>query len=167
MNWKVLCSLVTLVVIFSCKEKPKEIPDAIIKETLQQANKKIVSEDKLLIDAYIKRRNWKAKKTGTGLTYFIYQKNNKPRIKSNESVSIKFSLQTLEGKVIFDKNQIQKVKFKVEKDNLESGIHEVIQKMGKGEKAYVILPPHLAFGLTGTEQIEPYAILVYDLEVLE
>jgi len=156
MNWRELCSLVTLVVIFSCKEKPKEIPDAIIKETLQQANKKIVSEDKLLIDAYIKRRNWKANKTGTGLTYFIYQKNKKPRIKSNESVSIKFSLQTLEGKVIFDKNQIQKV-----------GIHEVIQKMGKGEKAYVILPPHLAFGLTGTEQIEPYAILVYDLEVLE
>ncbi|MFN5795849.1 MAG: hypothetical protein ACK455_13685, partial [Bacteroidota bacterium] len=69
MNWKVLCSLVTLVVVFSCKEKPKEIPDAIIKETLQQANKKIVSEDKLLIDAYIKRRNWKADKTGTGLTY--------------------------------------------------------------------------------------------------
>jgi FKBP-type peptidyl-prolyl cis-trans isomerase len=167
MNWKILCSFLIVLVVFSCKEKPKEIPDEIIKETLQQANKKIVSEDKLLIDAYIKRRNWNADKTGTGLTYFIYQKNNKPRIISNESVSIKFSLQTLEGKVIFDKNQIQKVKFKVEKDNVESGIHEVIQKMGKGEKAFVILPPHLAFGLTGTEQIPPYSILVYDLEVQE
>jgi FKBP-type peptidyl-prolyl cis-trans isomerase len=167
MNWKILCSFLIVLVVFSCKEKPKEIPDEIIKETLQQANKKIVSEDKLLIDAYIKRRNWNADKTGTGLTYFIYQKNNKPRIKSNESVSIKFSLQTLEGKVIFDKNQIQKVKFKVEKDNIESGIHEVIQKMGRGEKAFVILPPHLAFGLTGTEQIPPYSILVYDLEVQE
>ena len=167
MNRKILCSFLIVLVVFSCKEKPKEIPDAIIKETLQQANKKIVSEDKLLIDAYIKRRNWNADKTGTGLTYFIYQKNNKPRIISNESVSIKFSLQTLEGKVIFDKNQIQKVKFKVEKDNVESGIHEVIQKMGKGEKAFVILPPHLAFGLTGTEQIPPYSILVYDLEVQE
>lgn len=167
MNWKILCSFLIVLVVFSCKEKPKEIPDAIIKETLQQANKKIVSENKLLIDAYIKRRNWNADKTGTGLTYFIYQKNNKPRIKSNQSVSIKFSLQTLEGKVIFDKNQIQKVKFKVEKDNVESGIHEVIQKMGKGEKAFVILPPHLAFGLTGTEQIPPYSILVYDLEVQE
>jgi FKBP-type peptidyl-prolyl cis-trans isomerase len=39
--------------------------------------------------------------------------------------------------------------------------------MGKGEKAFVILPPHLAFGLTGTEQIPPYSILVYDLEVQE
>lgn len=167
MNWKILFSYLIVLVVFSCKEKPKEIPDSIIKETLQQANKKIVSEDKLLIDAYIKRRNWKAEKTGTGLSYFIYKKNEKPRIKSNESVAIKFSLQTLEGKIIFDKNQIQKVKFKVEKDNVESGIHEVIQKMGKGEKAYVILPPHLAFGLTGTEQIAPYSILVYDLEVQE
>jgi FKBP-type peptidyl-prolyl cis-trans isomerase len=167
MNLKKLISFFILITFISCREKPKEIPDTIIKETLQQANKKIVAEDKLLIDAYVKRRNWLTEKTGSGLTYFIYKKNTSSRIKTNEIVAIKFSLQTLEGKVIFDKNQIQKVKFKVEKDNIESGIHEVIQKMGRGEKAYVILPPHLAFGLTGTEQIPPYAILVYDLEVQE
>jgi len=167
MNLTKLFSFLIVIVVFSCKEKPKEIPDSVIKETLQEVNKKIVSEDKLLIDSYVKRRNWQAEKTGTGLTYFIYKKKENPRIKSNENVAIKFTLQTLEGKIIFDKNQIQKVKFKVEKDNVESGIHEVIQKMGKGEKAFVILPPHLAFGLTGTEQIAPYSILVYDLEVQE
>ena len=167
MNLKKLFSFLLVLGAFACKEKPKEISESFIKETLQEANKKIVSENKLIIDSYTKRRNWEAEKTGTGLTYFIYKKNKNPRIKSNESVAIKFTLQTLEGKIIFDKNQVQKVKFKVEKDNVESGIHEVIQKMGKGESAYVILPPHLAFGLTGTEQIAPYAILVYDLEVQE
>jgi FKBP-type peptidyl-prolyl cis-trans isomerase len=167
MNWIKLLSFSILIVFVSCKEQPKKISDSVIKETLQEANKKIVSENKLLIESFAKRRNWQAEKTGTGLTYFIYKKAQTSRIKSNENVSIKFTLQTLEGKIIFDKNQTQKVTFKVEKDNIETGIHEVIQKMGKGEKAYVILPPHLAFGLTGTEQIEPYAILVYDLEVLQ
>lgn len=163
MNWKLLFSICFFA--FSCKEKPKEIPQKIIKESLEIANKKIVAEDKILIENYVKRRNWEAQRTGTGLTFFIYKKNKNPRVIKGEQIQIVFSLSTLQGKTIFGNDQKQKINFIVEKDNMESGIHEVVQKLGRGERAFVILPPHLAFGLTGTEQIPPYSILVYDIEV--
>jgi FKBP-type peptidyl-prolyl cis-trans isomerase len=35
-----------------------------------------------------------------------------------------------------------------------------------GDKSKVILPPHLAFGLTGDEKVPPMSTLVYDLKIV-
>jgi FKBP-type peptidyl-prolyl cis-trans isomerase len=159
----------SLLFVTSCKEKPKELPpDHVIQQTLQKANKQIASEQKLLIENYCKRRKWKMNETGSGLYYMIYDSvKYKNLIKSGENITLKFSLKTIEGNEIYTGDNPRTLNLMVESSTAESGLHELVQKMKRGEKAVAILPSHLAFGLTGDENIPPYAVLVYDLKVLE
>jgi len=53
-------------------------------------------------------------------------------------------------------------------DNVESGLHEVILLMKVGDKAKVVLPSHLAFGLTGDSSKIPHSTpLVYDIQLID
>ena len=156
-------------IFFSCRQEPKKIvSEKDIQVSLQQANKQIASEQKLLIEQYCKRRKWKMKETGSGLYYMKYDSlAGKNYIKSADAVSVSFTLKTLEGKEIYSGNNPHTLAVVVENSNAETGIHELLQKMKKGEKAIAILPSHLAFGLTGDENIPPFAVLVYDIKVSE
>jgi FKBP-type peptidyl-prolyl cis-trans isomerase len=56
----------------------------------------------------------------------------------------------------------------VDFDQVESGLHEGIKYMKKGEKARLILPPHLAHGLIGDmNKIPMNATLIYDIQVID
>jgi FKBP-type peptidyl-prolyl cis-trans isomerase len=51
---------------------------------------------------------------------------------------------------------------------VESGLEEVILFLKKGDRAKIIIPSHLAFGLVGDgNKIPAMATLVYDLELIE
>jgi FKBP-type peptidyl-prolyl cis-trans isomerase len=53
-------------------------------------------------------------------------------------------------------------------DNVESGLHEGITYMRKGEKAKIILSSNLAYGLVGDmDKIPPQSPLVYDVELVD
>lgn len=162
-------SYVLLIMVFiSCKEKKKEMPsEKVIHQTLQKANKQIASEQKLLIESYIKRRKWNMNKTGSGLYYMILDSSNlEKKIQTGDFIKLTFSLSTIEGNEIFSRDNPRTLELNVENSNAESGIHELVQKMRKGERAIAILPSHLAFGLTGEENIPPFAVLVYNLKVI-
>jgi len=153
----------------ACQSKKQEPINAIVsKELLQKANRQIVKNNNAEIDAYTQRHKWEnVQKTGTGLRYYIYKNNSETKIVSGQSIRIKYWLKTLEGLVIIDKIKPTEKQFVVEKENAESGINEVLTYLHIGDKAKIILPPHLAFGLSGNENIPPMAVLVYDLEVVE
>jgi FKBP-type peptidyl-prolyl cis-trans isomerase len=56
---------------------------------------------------------------------------------------------------------------KVGRDNVESGLHEAIQLMRKGDRAKFDLPSFRAFGLTGEGKIPMNASVVYDIYLVE
>jgi FKBP-type peptidyl-prolyl cis-trans isomerase FkpA len=57
--------------------------------------------------------------------------------------------------------------FVIGRDQVESGLHEVLLLMHLGDRAKVILPSHLAFGLTGDSgKIPSHATLIYDLHLV-
>ncbi len=159
---------ILLIVVFfvGCNNKPKNVQsNAEIKVALEKANKQIVKDNSDAIDAYILRNHWNVEETGTGLRYFVYKKGRGEKIKSGDKIILEYSLKTLDGLEIINNEKSVSKPFIVEKENAESGIHEVLQLLHKGDNAKVILPPHLAFGLTGNEEIPPMATLVYDLKV--
>jgi FKBP-type peptidyl-prolyl cis-trans isomerase len=160
--------LLIVVLYVGCSNKPKKVQsNSEIKVALEKANKQIVKDNSNAIDAYILRNHWKVEESGTGLRYFVYKKGKGKKIKSGDKIILEYSLKTLDGiEIINDKKSVSKP-FIVEKENAESGIHEVLQLLNKGDNAKVILPPHLAFGLTGNEEIPPMATLVYNLKVSE
>ena len=73
----------------------------------------------------------------------------------------------LDGKLCYSSDKNGPKTFKVDFDNVETGIHQGIKLMREGEKAIFILPSHLAHGLTGdNDKIPPKASVYYEVEVL-
>ncbi len=58
--------------------------------------------------------------------------------------------------------------FVLEKSEKETGVHEALRYMKKGDRAKLILPSYLGHGLLGDrESIPPQSILYIDLELVE
>ena len=49
------------------------------------------------ITAYIERRKWDMKQTGTGLRYMIYEEGKGDLVKTRQHVSLNFSVELLNG----------------------------------------------------------------------
>jgi FKBP-type peptidyl-prolyl cis-trans isomerase len=156
-----------LLLCFACRQgETRQAVPVHLADTLQKANRKIVTEEKFVIEAFLKRKGWNYQKTGTGLYFYPYYSPQKDSLLRNgDRVWISFSLEDIRGNVFYDVFHKRNIQFVIGHDDVEAGIHEVMLNLKKGDKCYVLLPPHLAFGLTGTEDIPPYTILLYNLEV--
>lgn len=139
-----------------------------LKEPLMNVNKKISESEKRDIDAFVKRKGWPMIETGTGLMYSVYHEGDGPKIESGDMVVVEFEISLLNGKLCYSSEETGAEEFVVDHDHVESGLHEAMKYLKVGDKAKIIIPSHLAFGLAGDmDQIPPLSPIVYDLEVLE
>lgn len=137
-----------------------------LKEPLIKLSKEISETESEQIDKYIKRRNWNMQETGTGLRYMIYKEGNGVRAKAGNIAQINFEISLLNGTTVYSSNNKPEA-FTIGHDNVESGLHEALTYLRVGDKAKVIIPIHLAFGLAGDmNKIPPRSTLVYDLELV-
>lgn len=155
-----------------CKEKVQQpVPEVNmneLKEPLMNVNRKISREEKLVIDGYVKRRNWNMTETGTGVRYMITEKGSEQVPASGDVVIIDFEISLLDGTTCYSSKETGPEHFVVDYDNVESGMHEAIKYLHKGDKAIVIIPSHRAFGLAGDmAKIPPLSTVIYNIQVLE
>lgn len=151
--------------LISCQQKssyektdPKQYKNSLI-----NANKIMVSNDDEDIDSYISRHQWQMQKTGSGLRYLIYKKGEGKTLEKKNIVQLKYAVELINGTKIDEGSK----NFEVGHGGVESGIEEAMLLLKVGDKAKLILPPHLAFGLLGDEnKIPKRATLIYDIEVL-
>lgn len=113
--------------------------------------------------------DWIMTETGTGLRYMIYSKSESTdTAKVGQTVTVDFEISLLNGDICYTSNSKGAESFIVEKSDIESGLHEGIQKMCVGDKAKFIIPSHAAHGLIGdTEKIPPLSPVIYDIELLK
>lgn len=162
-----------LVLMFSsCGEKPKTKPVLIdshkLKENIVKINKPAVVMEQDEINAWIKSHGYPMRASGTGLRYYIFKENKKGKeIKPKSVVEIKYKVSLLDGTVCYSSEKKGTRTFVVGADNLETGLHEAIQLMKDREKAILVLPSHLAFGLIGDrDKIPPKTAVAYEIEVV-
>lgn len=152
------------------KQTVKDIDYAEIKEDMIDVNRGWTEEENQMIENYVRRRNWKMVKTGTGIRYWVYERKDTLSDPANEGdeVFINYQIRLLEGDSLCYDSEGEPESFIVAMDHVENGLHEVVTYMRKGDKAKVILPYNRAFGLVGDmDQIPPQATLVYDMEITE
>ena len=162
--------------IFSCnhianKQEKADLtvpPSDSLKEAMLKKNRQEMEEEVKLIDGFINRRKWKMETSGTGLRYWIYQKGTgKINPKKGDFATVAYTLYTLDGtlcyKVTADKPEI----FQLGKATVTHGLEEGVTYMNEGDKARLILPKHLGYGMMGDDKkVPPNAILFYDVELI-
>jgi len=159
-------------ILFSCgndEENPKQkIDPRQFKEQLMKVNKYELQKETDEINQYIIRNGWDMKSTATGLRYLQLKKGDVVKVNSGDVVKVNYKITLLDGTLCYSSDHEGLQEFKVEQDNVESGVHEAVLLMRVGEKSKFILPSHMAHGLRGDEdKIPPLSAIVVDLEVLE
>lgn len=161
------------IVFFSCgdagdSQKKEQVDPKQYKQILEKVNKYEVAKETDEINQYIARHNWTMEKTGTGLRYLIVEKGNGIQPKSGDIVFVNYKIFLLDGTLCYSSEKDGVKDFKVEGDNVESGLHEAVLLMHVGGKAKFILPSYIANGLQGdNDKIPPMSAILVDLELLE
>ena len=137
------------------------------KDKLIEANKIYVKKESDEIDQYIKHKKWEMITTGSGLRYMITQKGTGVMPKTEQQVKLNFNVKLLDGTLCYSSDSTGAYVFVVDKTSVETGLHEGVKYMHVGDKATIILPSHLAYGLIGDEKrIPPRSSVLYELELL-
>ncbi len=161
------------VIFISCNDntatyQPRKIDNSGWKDTLELVNRSLIVIDKERVDAYLKRRNWHMNVTESGLYYYIFSKNKGQKAEKGLIGKIKYKVELLDGTHCYSSDSTGLKTVKIGHGSVEGGLDEALLKMRVGDKARIILLPHLAHGLLGDfEKIPARSILVYYVELIE
>ena len=145
----------------------KKLSDEEIKQRMANVNKIIVHDESKDIDEFISRHQWKMQSTGTGLRYDIYEKGSGRMPIANDTVRIAYSLYLTDGTLCYSADERKPLRFVLGKGAQISGLEEGLQLMHEGDKARLVIPSHLAYGIQGDgDKIPAGSALYYDVKLL-
>lgn len=105
----------------------------------------------------------------SGLRFMRYCHGIGPDLaKVGQEAIVRVKIELLDGRVCYEtaKGEIERVV--IAKSEKETGIHEALQLMMKGDKAKLILPSYLGHGLLGDRmKIPPQSVLYIDLQLID
>lgn len=172
---KKICLIVVwlmLALLPACYEEPRQVTSTsnirLNDDGMIRFNRyKLKTEDQQIEDM-IHRYQWNMTTTHTGLRYLIYRKGNGLPAQSGREVELDYTVRLLNGKLIYSSDSTGPKRFVVGYGGVEAGLEEGLLLMRKGDKAKLIIPSYLAFGLIGDGAlVPPGAALLYDLELKE
>ena len=136
-------------------------------EILLRVNREFIEEETQKIKTYAESRNWDMKPTESGLWYMIYSNGTGEQAATGKIATIEYTLSLMDSTVCYSSSLYGQKTFKLGFSEIESGLQEGVLLMRAGDKARMILPPHLAHGLAGDGDCIPRrAIIIYDVELV-
>lgn len=152
------------------RNKPANLSEAEYentKEALVGANRILVRKDRERIKSFAGRQKWEMQETQTGLWYQIYKNGTGPSAETGMTISLDYTVSLLDGTVCYRSDSLGMKSFRIGQGGVESGLEEGVLLLREGDRARLIMPPHLAHGLTGDgNAIPPRSIIIYDVEVV-
>lgn len=164
--------LIITLIVTGCacgqKEAANQPPPKNLDEQLIQANKAMAEQEDEDINSYVDRAGWDMVTTGRGLRYWIYEEGEGEPGKYGQVAVFNYETKLITGKLCYSSDSTGTKQFLIGKGGVESGLEEAMLLLRKGDKAKIILPSHLAFGMVGDDNCIPKrATLIYDLEMLD
>lgn len=137
------------------------------KEPLINANKHLNSAEDDEINGYIKRHRWPMTKTNSGLRYWIFENGKGAQVKEGTTATYSYKLSFINGFLCYTSEKDGNKTINIGLSESDKGLQEALLLMKKGDKAKIIIPSYLAYGLIGDgNKIPAKATLVYDLEII-
>jgi FKBP-type peptidyl-prolyl cis-trans isomerase len=122
-------------------------------------------------DLEVVEKKWpEAKKTYTGLRYIIQTPGDGSSAMPlpGDTVAVAYTGMLLNGKIFDQSAPDHPLKARLARDGLIDGWEEALQKMHKGEKWLLIVPPELAYGARGNPpMIKRNATLVFEMQLVD
>ena len=159
-------------VFYSCGNEPQPVHSTrnltMMTDTIINYNKNIVRAVDQEIEDFIIRYGWKMTKTPTGLRYFIYKQGSGEKAKSGKKAILRYETRLINGNLCYSSVNDGLKEIFLGHNSTETGLEEGILLMKVGDRAKLIVPLHLAFGLLGDQsKIPPQSTLVYDVELVK
>lgn len=150
----------------ACENDPVREHRTYTQEELLEVNRKMLSNESDRINAYITKNAWEMKETSTGLRYDIYHHGSGAMPTTTMIATIAYTVYLLDSTQVASASISAPKQFRIGHDDVISGLHEGITLLSVGDSARFVIPSHLAFGLTGDNNIPPNAALFYDITLL-
>jgi FKBP-type peptidyl-prolyl cis-trans isomerase len=153
--------------LFSCShpagKQNGEPGSQALKDSAVKYNREIVRTEMQEMDDYAARHHWTMKSTSSGLLYQIYQEGKGPMPVAGDMVSVRYSMNLLNGDLVGKPGTVTLLEFEIGKRQVIRGLEEGILKMNAGSRARLIVPSHLAYGLLGEEAVPSGSAIVIDV----
>ncbi len=104
--------------------------------------------------------------TESGLQYEVFKKGNGPKPNLIDSVLVHYTGKYIDGRD-FESTIPSQKPIKINLLEVIPGWTEGIQLMNEGGQYRFFLPHQLAFGEEGSTNVEPFSVLVYDIELVK
>jgi FKBP-type peptidyl-prolyl cis-trans isomerase len=116
--------------------------------------------------AKVKAENKNVQETPSGLLYEIVQPGTGDKPKPEDTVKVHYTGKLIDG-TVFDSSveRNQPAEFKL--NEVVPGWTEGLQKISKGGKIKLYVPPQLGYGEEARPGIPPSSVLVFDVELLD
>lgn len=112
------------------------------------------------------KQNKNVVELSSGLRYEIVKPGEGPNPKPTETVKVNYTGTLIDG-TVFDSSVTRGQPVEFQLDQVIPGWTEGIQKINKGGKIKLYIPPSLAYGDEGRPGIPPGSTLIFDVELLD
>ena len=120
------------------------------------------------IDFFLQRYGWTMQKTGTGLRYQCVREGKGNHPQAEQVVTLKFTTFLLTGDTVYTSDRDGLKQFKVDKSDEIAGLNEAVKMMRKGERARLVIPSFLAYGVAGDgNRIRGKVTLAMEVEMVD
>lgn len=153
-----LTIIVSFVFLFSnCKQSQEarrpvsQASGSFMKKSIER-NKKLVSSEEDRIDSIIKSQpkvKYYSSKNGFWYTYKTQNTLDSLSPKRGDVAFFNYEIKDLKGKIIYSESELKSQTYRVDKQNIMTGLREGIKLMRKTEKVVFIFPSHVAYGFHG------------------
>lgn len=164
-------------ILSSCENQSSPIvikdrtPQKLDKNFSIKLNSQWVKDEAFRIEQYCIRQGWKTNSTKSGLKYIIIEDlhdNNSPKAGDQVIISYDVRLMNPEKTSCYHSDSNGLAKFTIDQSTVESGLHEAVTYLNKGDSAIVILPHYLAHGITGDfQKIPPLSSVLYHIKIID
>lgn len=153
--------------LFSCKEKPAEDTFEWNKQKSIELGTSLALEEDEEIEMYLdQHENLDFQATGSGLRIAYLKHGEGPVAQRGMKAEVRFKISLLDGTLCYESELDKNDFFKIDREDIESGIQEGIKLMRVGDKCKLVMPSNLAHGLVGDmDKIPPLSVIVVDLEL--
>lgn len=129
---------------------------------LMQENRDAVRLEDRDINLYAERNGLQFQRSGTGVRHLLLRDSAGENVRPGQWAQVRYTVELLNGDTAYVSDPTGPESFRVEEDDVESGLHEAIQHLSPGDSAVIIIPSYRAHGLIGDmDRIPPRSSVVY------